>query len=163
MTRENPCLSCGACCAFFRVSFYWGETTDNEGGTVPADLTEDITPFFRSMKGSNSKNPRCIALEGEPGKSVHCNIYDQRSSTCDNFGVDFVNGLIITTLEDYERCTHARAHWGLPPIQVDEFCNIETASAQPTTWPVSPRRKRRRQTGTPQQAPNQNPIFPPPA
>jgi Fe-S-cluster containining protein len=22
----NPCLSCGACCASFRVSFYWRET-----------------------------------------------------------------------------------------------------------------------------------------
>ncbi len=22
---EDACLSCGACCAFFRVSFYWAE------------------------------------------------------------------------------------------------------------------------------------------
>ncbi|MDX1269447.1 MAG: YkgJ family cysteine cluster protein, partial [Oceanisphaera sp.] len=25
MSSGNPCLTCGACCAFFRVSFYWGE------------------------------------------------------------------------------------------------------------------------------------------
>jgi len=23
---SNPCLSCGACCAFFRASFHWLET-----------------------------------------------------------------------------------------------------------------------------------------
>ncbi|THB82127.1 YkgJ family cysteine cluster protein, partial [Pantoea allii] len=22
---SNPCVSCGACCAHFRVSFYWAE------------------------------------------------------------------------------------------------------------------------------------------
>ncbi len=27
---ENPCINCGACCAYFRVSFYWAEST--EGG-----------------------------------------------------------------------------------------------------------------------------------
>ncbi|MEG6657786.1 YkgJ family cysteine cluster protein, partial [Pseudomonas aeruginosa] len=25
MSTDNPCLTCGACCAHFRVSFYWGE------------------------------------------------------------------------------------------------------------------------------------------
>ncbi|WP_374212354.1 YkgJ family cysteine cluster protein [Thiothrix subterranea] len=24
--NPNPCMTCGACCASFRVSFYWGET-----------------------------------------------------------------------------------------------------------------------------------------
>ncbi|HGC1012017.1 TPA: YkgJ family cysteine cluster protein, partial [Escherichia coli] len=23
MSNPNPCITCGACCAFFRVSFYW--------------------------------------------------------------------------------------------------------------------------------------------
>ena len=23
--RDNPCLSCGACCMTYRVSFYWGD------------------------------------------------------------------------------------------------------------------------------------------
>ncbi|HGV2870196.1 TPA: YkgJ family cysteine cluster protein, partial [Escherichia coli] len=23
MSNLNPCMTCGACCAFFRVSFYW--------------------------------------------------------------------------------------------------------------------------------------------
>ncbi|HDN1328034.1 YkgJ family cysteine cluster protein, partial [Escherichia coli] len=25
MSNLNPCMTCGACCAFFRVSFYWAE------------------------------------------------------------------------------------------------------------------------------------------
>lgn len=33
----NPCLSCRACCAFFRVSFYWAEADDGgvNGTTHP--------------------------------------------------------------------------------------------------------------------------------
>ena len=162
MARENPCLRCGACCAFFRVSFYWGETTDSDEGIVPACLTEDITPFFRAMKGSNQKYPHCIALKGKVGTSVCCSIYSQRSSACRDFGIEFINGQVITTTEDYERCTRARAHWGLPPIQVNVIRIPENASTQPSPWPVTPRRKRRKHPGTPQQSPDQNPIFPPP-
>ncbi|MEG0249014.1 MAG: YkgJ family cysteine cluster protein, partial [Pseudomonas sp.] len=25
MSEYNPCLDCGACCGYFRVSFFWGE------------------------------------------------------------------------------------------------------------------------------------------
>ncbi|HBP8873638.1 TPA: YkgJ family cysteine cluster protein, partial [Escherichia coli] len=28
MNNPNPCMRCGACCAFFRVSFYWAEADD---------------------------------------------------------------------------------------------------------------------------------------
>ncbi len=48
----NPCLSCGACYAFFRVSFYWAEADDG-AGRVPAALTEPLTPFLRCMSGTN--------------------------------------------------------------------------------------------------------------
>jgi len=114
------------------VSFYWGETTDSAGGTVPAYLTEDITPFFRAMKGSNQKYPHCIALEGQVGTSVCCGIYAQRSSACRDFGIEFTTGQVITTMEDHERCTRARAHWGLPPIQVDIFRAPEKIPAHPS-------------------------------
>ncbi|MFO5452169.1 YkgJ family cysteine cluster protein, partial [Klebsiella pneumoniae] len=26
MSEINPCMTCGACCAYFRVSFYCAET-----------------------------------------------------------------------------------------------------------------------------------------
>jgi Fe-S-cluster containining protein len=162
VTRENPCLSCGACCAFYRVSFYWGETTDVPEGTVPAHLTEDITPFYRAMKGSNQKHPHCIALEGEIGKSVRCNIYERRPSSCRDFGLDFNDGQVVISPEDYERCTHARAAWGLLPIQIDVSQAIQTVPARSPRWPLIPSRKRRKKPGGLQRPPDQNPIFPPP-
>lgn len=97
---------------FFLRVILLGETTDSDMGTILAYLTEDVTLFFRAMKGSNSSHPRCIALEGEHGKSVHCNIHEVRSSSCRNFSVNFIDGLVIASEEDYERCTHACARWG---------------------------------------------------
>ncbi|ENO4720751.1 YkgJ family cysteine cluster protein, partial [Escherichia coli] len=44
MSNPNPCMTCGACCAFFRVSFYWAEA-DDAGGNVPVSLTEQISPL----------------------------------------------------------------------------------------------------------------------
>ncbi|EEV2467373.1 YkgJ family cysteine cluster protein, partial [Escherichia coli] len=68
MNNPNPCMTCGACCAFFRVSFYWAEA-DDAGGKVPVSLTEQISPFHRCMRGTSQKNPRCVALAGTPGKN----------------------------------------------------------------------------------------------
>ena len=143
------------------MSFYWGETTDAAGGTVPAHLTEDITPFVRTMKGSNQKNPRCIALDGEIGDIVCCGIYSQRPNACRDFGLEFSDGLVIISPEDYERCTHARTHWSLPPVEVNIFRAIQTTSAQPLNWPVKSQRKRRKKRGTSQSPPDQNSIFTP--
>ena len=38
----HPCLTCGACCAHFRVSFHWSEADPEQGGAVPAALTEPL-------------------------------------------------------------------------------------------------------------------------
>ncbi len=63
MSVLNPCMTCGACCAYFRVSFYWAEG-DDASGRVPASLTEPVTPFLRCMAGTNQKQPHCKALIG---------------------------------------------------------------------------------------------------
>ncbi|RTZ48276.1 hypothetical protein EKL30_02365 [Candidimonas sp. SYP-B2681] len=34
-SASNPCLSCGACCAHFRVSLYCREIAGEAGGSVP--------------------------------------------------------------------------------------------------------------------------------
>jgi Fe-S-cluster containining protein len=81
----NPCQTCGACCASFRVSFYWGETDDAPGGTVPAQFTEAVSPQLCCMKGTVSKPVRCVALEGEVGRQVSCRIYEKRPSPCREF------------------------------------------------------------------------------
>ncbi len=76
------CQRCGACCAVFRVSFYWAEADDAEGGTVPVALTEPVGAHFRCMRGTAMSPVRCVALVGEVGQQVGCSIYPLRSSTC---------------------------------------------------------------------------------
>lgn len=79
---DFDCQRCGACCASFRVSFYWAEGDDAPGGTVPEALTEAVSPQLRCMKGTGQKPVRCVALQGEVGVQVGCGIYALRSSTC---------------------------------------------------------------------------------
>jgi Fe-S-cluster containining protein len=79
---DFDCQRCGACCASFRVSFYWAEADDASGGTVPVALTRPLTPHTRCMQGTEALPVRCVALQGEVGRDVRCGIYSQRSSTC---------------------------------------------------------------------------------
>lgn len=109
--ENNPCVSCGSCCAYFRVSFYWAES-ESGGGTVPQDLTEQITPFMSAMKGTNQKhNTRCTALTGTVGECVSCAIYSQRPTPCREFEQSWVDGV------HNEACDRARAAHGLPPLE----------------------------------------------
>ncbi len=79
------CQTCGACCAHFRVSFYWSETDAHPLGKVPQSMTTAISPYLSAMQGTTSKPARCVALAGNIGESVGCTIYEQRSSTCREF------------------------------------------------------------------------------
>jgi len=63
----NPCLRCGACCAYFRASFYWGEADDTAPNGVPVELTEDLTAFRRVMIGTNGKEPRRVTRSASRG------------------------------------------------------------------------------------------------
>lgn len=112
---ENPCQSCGACCASFRVSFYWGETDDAPGGFVPAQLTEAVAPLLRCMKGTSTQPVRCIALQGEVGKQVACGIYAGRPSPCREFNMVEPDG------SPNPRCVALRAqlmlNWPTPDSQ----------------------------------------------
>lgn len=110
MNQPSPCLNCGACCATFRVSFYWGETDDSPGGLVPYHLTEQISPHLSCMQGTNQSTPRCTALMGQVGEAVRCNIYEKRSSTCRAFAWHGENG------QSNPDCQKARARHGLDPL-----------------------------------------------
>ncbi|EBQ6223335.1 TPA_asm: YkgJ family cysteine cluster protein [Salmonella enterica] len=112
MSVLNPCMTCGACCAYFRVSFYWAEG-DDASGRVPASLTEPVTPFLRCMASTNQKQPRCKALIGTPGENVSCAIYENRPSTCREFSISGEGG------EVNEACNRARARYELPPLYKD--------------------------------------------
>lgn len=106
MVSPNPCLECGACCAWFRVSFYWREADLADGGTVPTKLTESLDHFRLCMKGTHHQPVRCVALHGDIGRSVSCSIYDLRPTPCREFA------------PGDERCAQARASHGLPPLEI---------------------------------------------
>ena len=73
------CRDCGACCASFRVSFYWAEA---EAFGLPEALVEQLSPWYACMAGTNAASPRCQALQGEVGHCVTCAVYRQRPSPC---------------------------------------------------------------------------------
>ncbi|MDH4321784.1 MAG: YkgJ family cysteine cluster protein [Desulfobulbaceae bacterium] len=110
MQTHNPCLLCGACCAYFRASFYWAETDDVTPGGVPVMLTEELQPWRRVMLGTNQPQPRCIALQGTIGSDVRCTIHPRRASVCRDFPASWEVGV------HNERCDRARAAWGLAPL-----------------------------------------------
>ena len=98
---SQNCVACGACCAHFRVSFYWAETNAHPAGQVPATLTVPISPHHVAMRGTDQQPARCVALTGQVGHAVSCAIYAQRSSTCREFA------------EGSEACNRARSRHGL--------------------------------------------------
>jgi Fe-S-cluster containining protein len=112
---SQACLTCGACCATFRVSFYWAETDAHPQGSVPEHLTTAISPHYVAMQGVSQPQPRCVALAGNIGDQVSCNIYAQRSSTYRSFDAGD------------ERCHQARMTHGLTPLpaigQWQEACD----------------------------------------
>lgn len=78
----HPCLTCGACCAYFRVSFHWSETDPALGGRVPIELTDALRTHERVMRGTSQSQPRCIALDADIGRYSRCSIHDRRPSAC---------------------------------------------------------------------------------
>jgi hypothetical protein len=101
-TSDNPCLSCGACCMTYRVSFYWAETIDLG---LPETLTEQVTPHIACMAGTNAAQPRCVALgQGDAGPMA-CGVYAQRPSPCRELQAGD------------DKCNRARVKHGLPPLR----------------------------------------------
>ena len=104
--KIHPCLKCGACCAFFRVSFHWSETLAESHG-VPSGMTTKISPHLNAMIGTNQTKARCIAFKGVIGKSANCKIYSHRPSCCRIFKASFEDG------ERSHGCEEARKSKGL--------------------------------------------------
>ncbi len=98
---NNPCVSCGACCATFRVSFYWAEA--DALGIAP-ELTEQVNAFYGCMAGTNQPQPRCQALCGDVGGETRCQIYHQRPAPCHELQAGEA------------KCNQARLRHGLSPI-----------------------------------------------
>jgi uncharacterized protein len=109
-SRPSQCQKCGACCAFFRVRFPASESNSCLGGSVPIDLTVLLDDATRCMQGTETTNPRCIALHGQVGTNVSCSIYLCRPSCCRNFLQSWKNEAGNTL------CDRARAVFGLQPF-----------------------------------------------
>lgn len=101
---DNPCVECGACCASFRVSFYWFEA---ESHGLPMDLTRQVNAFYSCMAGTETHPVRCAALQGAVGQAVSCSVYAQRPSPCREVQAGD------------EQCAKARRKHGLIPVSLD--------------------------------------------
>ncbi|MCB8967258.1 MAG: YkgJ family cysteine cluster protein [Ardenticatenaceae bacterium] len=121
MSAEHVCQRCGACCATYRVSFYWAEAAPELGGTVPAELTEQLNDVRTVMKGTQHYPVRCVALDGQVKGCVRCTIYENRPSPCRDLQVSWVDGT------PSEQCDRARLAWGLPPLRPEDLLTIDEA------------------------------------
>jgi uncharacterized protein len=109
---DNPCTRCGACCAYFRVSFYCGELGGENGGMVPVELTSKVNDFIACMQGTEAGHGRCVALTGTLGQpGIGCSIYANRPSPCREFPVWMPDG------SPNPECQRLRAIFGIPPLQ----------------------------------------------
>jgi hypothetical protein len=105
----NPCLSCGACCASFRVDFDRSELA-SEGGCVPDGLAADLGGRLIRMRGTDHAQPRCAALQGQVGQKTSCAIHEWRPAPCREFGLTAPLGI------GDEACARARRRYGLTPL-----------------------------------------------
>ncbi|MBC7370175.1 MAG: YkgJ family cysteine cluster protein [Bdellovibrionaceae bacterium] len=114
--KQHPCIGCGACCAHFRVAFYWRETEPDGLWKVPIAKVVDLDSVHRCMQGTEVKhNPKCVSLTGRIGKNAQCGIYENRPTPCRNFTASFENGT------SSPRCDEARAAHGLRPLKRGDF------------------------------------------
>lgn len=111
----HPCLSCGACCAFFRVTFPLKESQPGGAWKVPASFIEPSGELGSMMGTTKKHQPCCQALTGVIGKNAHCSIYENRPTPCRNFAASYENGV------RQKRCDEARQKHGLRPLNKDDF------------------------------------------
>ncbi|WP_329605475.1 YkgJ family cysteine cluster protein [Undibacterium umbellatum] len=110
----EPCLNCGACCASYRVSFYWAEADANG---IADSMVEALTPVYSCLRGTNHSSPHCQALVGEVGKAVKCSMYEQRPSPCRE------------VLAGDDKCQKARARHGLPALPTKTVTDSDKLAA----------------------------------
>lgn len=123
MSPIHPCLQCGACCATFRVAFYWTEAEPHLGGRVPQHLSAKLDAHRLVMRGTETGQSRCVALRGEIGADTACGIYEQRPSPCRALVPAYENG------EASPQCDRARIAHGLAPLTPADWDCLPGATA----------------------------------
>jgi hypothetical protein len=96
MPDPNPCLSCGACCAFSNEWPRFSVETEADIRSIPA--------AFAGKRGMRCEGNRCSALDGEVGVQTSCAIYRVRPEVC------------RSCLPGDEECNMARKKFGLPTL-----------------------------------------------
>jgi uncharacterized protein len=97
---ENPCRTCGACCAY---SANWPRFT------IEDDAALDLIPakyVNERQSGMRCDGERCSALSGDVGIATSCAIYAVRPEVC------------RTCLPGDVECNMARRRHGLPAIKI---------------------------------------------
>ena len=122
---SHPCLSCGACCAHFRVSFHWSEAETGMGGAVPIELTEPLRSHERVMRGTSQAAPRCVALDAQIGVYSRCGIHDRRPSVCAAVPASWEFGAASA------QCDKARLAHGLPALTPGDWAGVPEAVRNP--------------------------------
>lgn len=94
----NPCLTCGACCAYAADWPRFSLESDAALARIPEGLVNS------ALSGMRFIGDRCAALTGEIGKATACAIYDIRPDVCRD------------CLPGDDACTVARQKYGMEPL-----------------------------------------------
>lgn len=94
------------------------------GGTVPPELTEKLDPHRLVMRGTQARQPRCVALQGTVGRAASCGIYAQRPSVCREVMPAWETGL------PSPQCDKARFAHGLPPLAPEVWADVWAAASE---------------------------------
>jgi Fe-S-cluster containining protein len=121
----HPCLSCGACCASFRVALHWSEAEPALGGVVPRNLVESLRMHELAMLGTSQANPRCIALDARIGHWSRCSIYPLRPGACRDVVASWESGAVNT------QCDRARRQHGLAALTPQDWLDTGNTPGSP--------------------------------
>jgi Fe-S-cluster containining protein len=95
---ENPCLACGACCAYSPNWPRFSTERDEVLELIPRQLVN------ARSSGMRCEGDRCAALSGKIGIATSCTIYALRPEVC------------RTCMPGDAECTMARRKFGLPAL-----------------------------------------------
>lgn len=94
-------------------------------GHVPPELTEKLDPHRLVMRGTQARQPHCVALEGRIGVDARCSIYPRRPSICRDVLPSWEFGT------PNPQCDKARVAHGLAPLTPQEWIGMHAPIKEP--------------------------------
>ena len=96
--QENPCQSCGACCAYSANWTRFSTEDDEALALIPEQFVN------ARHSGMRCEGERCSALSGEIGIKTACTVYAVRPEVC------------RTCMPGDPECTMARRRFGMAAV-----------------------------------------------